>query len=227
MLLILTLIVMINLVYSVQSNGRKEPMFVNLNWSTIQQCGNNSNEKKKKKKRHKAIFKSNIVYKKFKENIYPFKKYNIDDIYYGRILSINKSKIKIDILCDRKAYLNTSEYFCLPTLQKYINFILHVHNIIKVRIKHIHNIHKKIIVDIQKYTYEEIISSFKNNFKLLNARIFLVNKNYVLLYIGPKIHGKLILHKEEDMDMYTVGSDIPVRIDYFDKGNNELYVSRP
>ncbi|SCA48226.1 conserved Plasmodium protein, unknown function [Plasmodium ovale] len=224
--LILTLILMINLVYSVQSNGRKEPMFVNVNWSIIQQCGHNSNGKKKKK-RHEAIFKNNIIHKQIKENIYPFKKYNIDDIYYGRILSITKRKIKVDILCDRKAYLNTSEYFCLPILHKYIYFILHVHNVIKVRIKYIHNIHKKIIVDIKKYTYEEIVSSFKNNFKLLNARILLVKRNYVLLYIGPKIHGKLILQREEDMDMYMVGSDIPVRIDYFDKDNNELYVSRP
>ncbi|SOV73609.1 conserved Plasmodium protein, unknown function [Plasmodium sp. gorilla clade G3] len=169
---------------------------------------------------------NNVIYKQIPELTYPYKKYNIDDIYYGRILSINSKKIKLDILCDRKAYLNTSEYFNNRVMNKYIYNILNINNIIKVQIKNIEKIHQKIHVDIKKYTYEEFLSSFKNNNIYINSKVIHIKPKYVLLYLAPKVIAKLIYDKNEDMQNFQVGNDIHVKIDYFDKMKNELYVIR-
>ncbi|SOV10129.1 conserved Plasmodium protein, unknown function [Plasmodium gaboni] len=170
--------------------------------------------------------KNNVIYKQIPEFTYPYKKYNIDDIYYGRILSINSKKIKLDILCDRKAYLNTSEYFNNYMMNKYIYNILNINNIIKVQIKNIEKIHQKIHVDIKKYTYEEFLSSFKNNNIYINSKVIHIKQNYALLYLAPKIIGKLMYDKNEDMRNLHVGNDVHVKIDYFDKIKNELYLIR-
>ncbi|SPJ08170.1 conserved Plasmodium protein, unknown function [Plasmodium sp. DRC-Itaito] len=170
--------------------------------------------------------KNNVIYKQIPELTHPYKKYNIDDIYYGRILSINSKKIKLDILCDRKAYLNTSEYFNSRVMNKYIYNILNINNIIKVQIRNIEKIHQKIHVDIKKYTYDEFLSSFKNNNIYINSKVIHIKPNYVLLYLAPKIIGKLMYDKNEDMRNFHVGNDVHVKIDYFDKMKNELYVIR-
>ncbi|SOV10233.1 conserved Plasmodium protein, unknown function [Plasmodium sp. gorilla clade G2] len=169
---------------------------------------------------------NNVIYKQIPEFTYPYKKYNIDDIYYGRILSINSKKIKLDILCDRKAYLNTSEYFNNHMMNKYIYNILNINNIIKVQIKNIEKIHQKIHVDIKKYTYEEFLSSFKNNNIYINSKVIHIKPKYALLYLAPKIIGKLMYDKNEDMQNLNVGNDVHVKIDYFDKMKNELYLIR-
>ncbi|CRH03065.1 conserved Plasmodium protein, unknown function [Plasmodium relictum] len=213
---------LINSAYAININV-KSHLFLNSNFNNI---------KKWKTIKIKKIFqgdimKSNIIYKQIKEENYPFKKYNIDDVYYGRILGINKRKIKIDILCDRKAYLNTSEYFSLEKFNKYIFLLIKIHNIIKVRIAKIDSIHKKIIVDIKKYTNEEILSSFKNTNYLINSKILSIKENFILVYIAPKIHAKLIIKQNDDLNNYKIGGDILVKIYDFDKIKNELYVKNP
>ncbi|SOS76105.1 conserved Plasmodium protein, unknown function [Plasmodium sp. gorilla clade G1] len=175
---------------------------------------------------YNAQIKNNVIYKQIPELTYPYKKYNIDDIYYGRILSINSKKIKLDILCDRKAYLNTSEYFNNRMMNKYIYNILNINNIIKVQIKNIEKIHQKIHVDIKKYTYEEFVSSFKNNNIYINSKVIQIKPNYLLLYLAPKVIGKLMYDKNQDMRNFHVGNNVHVKIDYFDKMKNELYVIR-
>ncbi|SOV74931.1 conserved Plasmodium protein, unknown function [Plasmodium reichenowi] len=175
---------------------------------------------------YNAQIKNNVIYKQIPELTYPYKKYNIDDIYYGRILSINSKKIKLDILCDRKAYLNTSEYFNNRMMNKYIYNILNINNIIKVQIKNIEKIHQKIHVDIKKYTYEEFVSSFKNNNIYINSKVIQIKPNYALLYLAPKVIGKLRYDKNQDMRNFHLGNNVHVKIDYFDKMKNELYVIR-
>ncbi|CRG93335.1 conserved Plasmodium protein, unknown function [Plasmodium gallinaceum] len=218
MLHFFVIFLLINLTYSININV-KNYLFFNDNFNNIQKC-----KIFKTKRIFERDMKNNIIYKQIKEENYPFKKYSIDDVYYGRILSINQRKIKLDILCDRKAYLNTSEYFSLEGLQKYIFLIIKIHNIIKVRIARIDNIHKKIIVDIKKYTNEEILSSFKNTNNLINSKILDIRDNYVLLYLAPKIHAKLIIKQSDDLNKYKIGNNILTKIDYFDKVKNELYV---
>ncbi|SBT70224.1 conserved Plasmodium protein, unknown function [Plasmodium malariae] len=223
-------VVVVNLAYSINIKVIKNPLFINTTYNDNITRWNNTkskNEKKKKKKsflRKSSTKQSNIIYKLVKEDKDPFKKYMIDDMYYGRILSINKKKIKLDILCDRKAYLNTSEYFSVQDFNKYIFTLLQVHNIIKVKIKRIEKIHQKITVCIKKYSYQQILSSFKNDHHLIKSKILDIRENYLLLYLAPKIHAKLMLHGKEDLSNYKIGNDIPVKVDYFDGDNNELYV---
>ncbi|SCL90042.1 conserved Plasmodium protein, unknown function [Plasmodium berghei] len=172
-------------------------------------------------------FPKNIIYKQIYEKTYPFKKYCIGDEYYGRILNVNSKKIKVDILCDRKACLNTSEYFSSLKLCKYINSIINIHDIIKIKIKFIQKIYKKIFVQIRKYSVSEILSSFQNDKNLINSKIFYIYHNYALVYIAPKIHAKLIIHKQNKLDKYKLGDTIPVKVDSFNSEKNELYVLDP
>ncbi|ETB60678.1 hypothetical protein YYC_02299 [Plasmodium yoelii 17X] len=166
----------------------------------------------------------NVVYKQIYEKTYPFKKYCIGDEYYGRVLSVNCQKIKLDILCDRKACLNTSEYFSSIKLCKYIDSIINIHDIIKIKIKFIQKIYQKIFVQIRKYSISEILSSFQNDQNLINSKIFYIGHNYALVYIAPKIHAKLIIHKQ---NKYKLGDIIPVKIHFFNSEKNELYVLDP
>ncbi|CAD2084500.1 conserved Plasmodium protein, unknown function [Plasmodium vinckei brucechwatti] len=172
-------------------------------------------------------YSQNIIYKQIYEKGYPFKRYCIGDEYYGRVLSVNAKKIKLDILCDRKAYLNTSEYFSSIKLCKYINSIINIHDIIKIKIKYIQKIYQKIFVQIRKYSIPEILSSFQNEQSLINSKIFYISNDYALVYIAPKIHAKLIINKQEKLDKYKIGDTIPVKIHSFNSEEDELYVLDP
>ncbi|EUD70208.1 20S proteasome subunit beta 3 [Plasmodium vinckei petteri] len=174
-----------------------------------------------------VLYSQNIIYKQIYEKDYPFKRYCIGDEYYGRVLSVNAKKIKLDILCDRKAYLNTSEYFSSIKLCKYINSIINIHDIIKIKIKYIQKIYQKIFVQIRKYSIPEILSSFQNEQSLVNSKIFYISNDYALVYIAPKIHAKLIINKQDKLDKYKIGDTIPVKVHSFNSEENELYVLDP
>lgn len=188
----------------------------------------NAHLKKKKKWKHLkpncAFATSNVIHKQVVENKTPFKKYRIDDIYYGRIIKISRKRIKVNILCDRKAYLNTSEYFRNPSFEKYIFHILKVSNIIKVKISEIDVIHKKIFLSIQKYRNEEIYSSFRKKNVLLNATVLDILENRVLLYIAPNVHAQLVLPQNQSVNTYEIGETTLVQIDRLDREQDELYV---
>ncbi|SCL96271.1 conserved Plasmodium protein, unknown function [Plasmodium chabaudi chabaudi] len=174
-----------------------------------------------------SSYSQNVIYKQIYEKAYPFKRYCIGDEYYGRVLSVNAKKIKLDILCDRKAYLNTSEYFSSFKLCKYINSIINIHDIIKIKIKYIQKIYQKIFVQIRKYTIPEILSSFQNEQNLINSKIFYISNDYALVYIAPKIHAKLIINRQDKPDKYKIGDTISVKIHSFNSEENELYVLDP
>ncbi|EUD64749.1 hypothetical protein C922_04893 [Plasmodium inui San Antonio 1] len=226
----------ISLAYSVSVNEAKRSSFISSieNAPKFTACagGRSKSDRHSHNRNHSHknqinASQGNVIYKQIKERGTPFRFYNIGDSFYGRILSISKKNIKLDILCDRKAYLNTSEYFRFPILHKYVFTLLKVHNIIRVKIKYIQTVHQKIAVQIQKYTYEEILSSFNNGRSLINAKILDVLDNHVLLYLAPQIHAKLLLRVGERADEYRPGNDVLVRIDRFDGPRGELYVRVP
>ncbi|GAB64593.1 hypothetical protein PCYB_021620, partial [Plasmodium cynomolgi strain B] len=216
-----------SLAYSVSVNVAKRSSFISSSIENAAKFTARSGGRSKSHRRKISASQGNVIYKQIKERSIPFKFYNIGDSFYGRILSISKKNIKLDILCDRKAYLNTSEYFRLPILHKYVFALLKVHNIIRVKIKYIQRVHQKIAVQIQKYSYEEILSSFNNGRSLINAKILDVLDDYVLLYLAPQIHAKLLLRVGERADDYRAGNDVLVRIDRFDGPSGELYVRVP
>ncbi|ANQ06069.1 Uncharacterized protein PCOAH_00003480 [Plasmodium coatneyi] len=217
----------VSLAYSVSVNVAKRSSFISSSIENVPKITARAVGRSKSHKRKINASQGNVIYKQIKERDTPFKFYNIGDSFYGRILSISKKNIKLDILCDRKAYLNTSEYFRSPFLHKYVFALLKVHNIIRVKIKYIQRIHQKIAVQIQKYSYEEILSSFHNGRSLINAKILDVLDDHVLLYLAPQIHAKLVLRVGERADDYKAGNDVLVRIDRFDGPRGELYVRLP
>ncbi|GAW79098.1 hypothetical protein, conserved [Plasmodium gonderi] len=227
-----TIFFVLHLVSSVSLNVAHKNSFINGSFENVLKCTRFQSRRRRKKhfqsNNSATHTQSNVIFKQITERDYPFRKYNIGDLFYGRILSMNKKNVKLDILCDRKAYLNTSEYFRSPILHKYIFVLLKIHNIIRVKIKYIQKIHQKITVHIQKYSYDEILSSFKNDYNLINARILDVKGNHLLLYLAPKIHAKLPLpHGGERIERFKSGNDILVKIDCFDKEREELYVKLP
>lgn len=188
----------------------------------------NYNLKKTKRWNHwnrrYAFATSNVIFKQMVEYKTPFKKYNIGDIYYGQILKIDKKKIKIDILCDRKAYLKTSDFFREASFEKYIFYILKLYNVIKVKITDIDWIHKKIYVSIQKYKNEEIYFSFKKKKTILNSTVLDKFNNYALIYIAPHVHARLVLPRNHNLNKYKIGSNMLVQVDSLDRKEDELYV---
>ncbi|KMZ82851.1 hypothetical protein PVIIG_05435 [Plasmodium vivax India VII] len=219
----LPILLAVSLAYSVWVNVAKRSSFISSIGNAPKFTANTGGRSKSHGRKINAS-QGNVIYKQIKERDTPFKFYSIGDSFYGRILSISKKNIKLDILCDRKAYLNTSEYFRLPNLHKYVFALLKVHNVIRVKIKYIQRVHQKIAVQIQKYSYEEILSSFQNGQSLMNAKILDVLDGYVLLYLAPQIHAKLLLREGERTDDYRAGNDVLVRIDRFDGPRGDLYV---
>ncbi|VWU49295.1 conserved protein, unknown function [Hepatocystis sp. ex Piliocolobus tephrosceles] len=206
---------------SVVINAKKNKTFFlnkHLNKPIIPKCN--------KKKRLWNMYSSNVVYKQIQEKTQPFKKYCIGDIFYGKVLSVNKHKIKLDILCDRKADLNTNEYFQETNFKTYIYTLVQINNIIKVKIKYINKIQQKIIVSIRKYTFEEIISSFKEKKNLLlNVKILSIGEKEALLYVAPKIHAYLSFNNEQDfLSKYKVGQNMLVSVYQFDAVTGKLHV---
>ncbi|CAA9986323.1 conserved Plasmodium protein, unknown function [Plasmodium knowlesi strain H] len=228
MRVVFSILLAVSLTYSVSVNVAKRSFsFISNRIENAPKFTFRAGGRSKNHGRKISASQGNVIYKQIKERDVPFKFYNIGDSFYGRILSISKKNIKLDILCDRKAYLNTSEFFRSSTLHKYVFALLKVHNIIRVKIKYIQRVHQKIGVQIQKYSYEEILSSFNDGRSLINAKILDVLDDHVLLYLAPQVHARLLLKVGERADDYRAGNDLLVRIDRFDEQRGELYVRVP